>query len=77
MNITYYNISSKAFRISISPFSYAFIINQSVSITVRSKPDPTIFNYTSTDTRPFHQSVFDQSLNTVWTYLKPPNMTDT
>jgi hypothetical protein len=77
MNITYYNISSRAFRISIEPFSYAFIINQSVSITVRAKPDPNIFNYTSIDTRPFHNSVFDQSLSTIWTYLRPPNMTDT
>ena len=77
MNISYFNISSKAFRISIEPYSYAFIINQSVTLKIRSQPDPTVFNYTSNDSRPFHSSVFNQTLSVVWTYLKPPSMTDT
>lgn len=74
-NITYTNTSSQSFRITLSPYSYAFIINQSVTIKVISKPDG--FNYTSNDFRPFMDDVFNQTLTVVWTYIKPPNMTDT
>ena len=73
-NVTYSPVSSRAFRIIIIPYSYAFIINQSVTINVRSRPED--FNYTSSDSRPFMDAVFNQTLSVVWNYIKPPSMTE-
>lgn len=75
-NITYTNLTSKMYRITINPFKYAFIINQTVTIKVRARPDPNNLNYTSNDSRPFMDDVFNQTLTVNWTYIKPPNMTD-
>ena len=74
-NVTYLQTDLLSYRVSMQPYSYAFIINQSVTITTRLKP--TTFNYTSSDDRPFMDSVFNKSLTVIWTYLKPPSMTDT
>lgn len=59
------------------PLGYAFIINQSVTVTVIPKPDPSVYIYNGTDGRPFMVDVFNQTLTVNWTYVKPPNMTDT
>ena len=49
-NVTYSNLTSRMYRITINPYNYAFIINQSVTITVRARPeDESVLNYTSTD----------------------------
>lgn len=74
-NITYLQLSPMTFRITIQPYSYAFISNQLVKVSIN--PKPTAFNYTSTDSRPFMKSVFNQSIQLNWTYMRPPNMTAT
>ena len=72
-NITYTNLSSRAFRVTISPYTYAFIINQSVSIKVIARPADDS-KYVSADGRPFMDAVFNQTVALNWTYIKPPNM---
>ena len=73
-NITYANISSRSFRVTINPYTYAFIINQSVQIKVISRPADDS-KLVSADGRPFMDDVFSQSISLNWTYIKPPNMT--
>lgn len=52
-NVTFSNVTSRMYRITINPYNYAFIVNQSVTITVVSKPADTDPQYYGKDERPF------------------------
>lgn len=68
-SFNYVVISPKAYQIIITPKLYIFMYNLVVTTTIGEMPYP---NLNSSNGRPFHESVYNQSLNVTWSYIKAP-----
>jgi hypothetical protein len=71
-NVTYTPLSSSTYRITLSPIGFAFLVNETITVTVMDLPDP---KHNGSDGRPFRDEAYGISASLVWTYVRPPDMT--
>lgn len=69
----YIILNSRSYQIRITPKLYIFMYNLGVRVQVMPMPEP---NMNSSNWRPFHYSVFNQTRNLTWSHIKAPGVND-
>lgn len=72
-NVKYTWLSSMTYRITMIPMGFALIVNETVIVTTMAMPSP---KHNAADGRPFKDENYGISASLIWSYVKPPDMTD-
>lgn len=73
-NVTYTVVNSTTYRITLQPKGYAFLTNESITVTTQAYPGSDLY---SLGLAPIDNSSYSVSRTTSYTYIKPPSMTQT
>lgn len=71
-NVSYSPVSSTTYRITLVPIGFAFLVNETITVTVMDLPSP---KHNGSDGRPFRDEAYGISAQLIWTYVRPPDMT--
>ena len=72
-NVTYTWLSSQNYRITLVPSGFALLVNETVTVTTMALP---VTKHNGADGRPFRDENYGISSSLIWSYIKPPGMTD-
>lgn len=72
-NFDYSVVTPSSYQIKITPKQYIFMYNLDVEVTTMETAIP---NITAINQRPFHISVYNQTQNIIWSYIKAPGISD-
>ena len=72
-NVGYVITSNSSYRISVEPKGYAFIYNDTVTVTTMDPPSP---YHTAIDTMQFKPAVYQKIAEETWLLMNSPSMSD-
>lgn len=65
-------LNSYSYQIRITPKLYIFMYNLGIKVTVMDIPDPNLY---ALNGRPFHTTVYNQTVNLIWSGIITPSVT--